>query len=244
MMGTHRLGYVVATHPEDHSVDLVMCDDGSRLIGIQVLSKNGSTRTGSVDMPAVPAKANKWDITQATGQDQKAVVAYVGRNPVVIGFLIPQINQMLFNDPLLAFSRHQSDVIKAIDGDGNIDIRHPGGLRIRIGETPEHADFSGKNTDANFAVDRNQSRKPFIRVSMPGDSMVLTVTPDGVVTMTSAGPVTVTAPMVTLNAPETLITGHLTVMGDAEIEGVSSRNHVHDGVRAGPDTSGHPVLGS
>ena len=74
-----RKGIVVDTHPEDHSVDLVMTDDGSRLIGVKVLSQNGSSRSGSVDMPEVSGRKNKWDISQKTGQEVLAAVAFMGR---------------------------------------------------------------------------------------------------------------------------------------------------------------------
>lgn len=180
-----RIGYVVATHPEDHSVDLVMTDDGSRMIGVQVVTMNGSTRTGSVDMPAVPEKANKWDITRETGQDMKALVAFVGRTPVVTGFLYPQVNQMLSNDPKMRVFRHQSDVVSIIDGDGNIDLRHPSGFAIRIGETPDHIDPTAKNADASLAIDRNTDRLAYMRISTAGNTAVITVSPTGAISIQS-----------------------------------------------------------
>ncbi|WP_288075268.1 hypothetical protein [Pseudomonas sp.] len=176
---TLRQGVVVATHPEDHSVDLVMVDNGERLTGVQVVTPNGSARTGTVDMPSVPERKDKWDITQNTGQDMKAMVAYVGRNPVVLGFLYPQINQMLFNDPKTRVSRHQSDVISTIDGDGNISLQHPGGAFIQIGEKPEKPDLANKNADASLKPDRNTGKKVYLRVELAGNVARLTMTPDG-----------------------------------------------------------------
>lgn len=44
-----RLGRVVAIHPEDNSVDIVMTDDGARLVGVQALSHAAGTRSGLVD---------------------------------------------------------------------------------------------------------------------------------------------------------------------------------------------------
>lgn len=224
-----RLGYVVATHPEDYSVDLVMADDGSRMVGVQVMTGNGSTRSGSVDLPAVPDKADKWDVTKLTGQDMKAVVSFIGRQPVVAGFLFPQVSQMTMADPKTRLFRHQSDVVSVIDGDGNIDLRHPSGFSIRIGETPDHRDPAGANADGNLALDRNTGRRAFLRVSTGGGTAVLTITPDGEVSLTcdktvmidAKEAVTVKTPeSVTLDTPQTTCTGNLTVVGSLSVQGV------------------------
>lgn len=223
-----RQGIVVATHPEDHSVDLVMLDDGARLVGVQVQTSNGSTRSGTIDLPAVPAKKNKWDITQRTGQDMLALVDYVGRNPVVTGFLYPQINQMLQKDPKALYSRHQSDVEWGIDGDGNIQVTHPGGAYIRIGETPDKVDTAGKNADGNSKIDRNTGRKVNVRVGLAGNAVVLTMTPDGNVTIMLDKDFTIEAKGkgllkapdgITLDSPETRCTGNLTVDGALTFKG-------------------------
>lgn len=182
-----RRGIVVATHPEDHSVDLVMSDDGSRLVGVQVLTPSGSTRTGTVDLPAVPQKADKWDITQQTDQEMIAMVGYMGANPVVVGFLYPQVNQILSNDPKRRISRHQSDVQWSIDGDGNIQLDHPSGTYIRIGESPDREETAGANADGNAAFDRNTGRQVNIRIGMAGGSFDLTITPSGQLLVNAQG---------------------------------------------------------
>lgn len=234
-MSSGRIGYVVATHPDDHSVDLVMADDGSRLVGVQVSTMNGSTRSGSVDLPAVPDKADKWDISKLTGQDMKALVDYYGRTPVVTGFLYPQINQILSKDPKLRYDRHQSDVISSIDGDGNIQVEHPCGAYVRFGETPDKVSLEGKNADANSKVDRNTGRKAFFRIGLGGNAVVVTMTPDGDVTMKldkdfsvdatgnaniACKAATVTASeSATIDSPETFVKGNLTVDGKLTYKG-------------------------
>jgi len=179
-----KKGIVVATHPSDHSVDLVLAD-GRRMVGVQVATPNGSTRSGTFDMPAVPEKADKWDITKLTGQDQIALVDFVGDIPVVVGFLFPQISQMTFDDPKMRVTRHQSDVLQMVDGNGNIDLIHPSGFAVRIGETPDHAQPAAKNTDASLAVDRNVGRKPYIRITMADGTAQVTIAPDGAITVTT-----------------------------------------------------------
>lgn len=177
-----RQGIVVGTHPEDHSVDLVMTDTGERLTGVQVMTPSGSARSGTIDLPAVPKKKNRWDITERTDQEMIAVVDYIGRNPVVSGFLYPQVNQMLSKDPKRRITRHQSDVQWSIDGDGNIQLDHPSGTYIRIGEAPDREETAGKNADANAKTDRNTGRKVNVRIGLAGNTVVLTMTPDGEVT--------------------------------------------------------------
>jgi hypothetical protein len=188
-----RLAVVVDTHPEDHSVDLVMTDTGERLTGVQVMTPSGSTRTGTVDLPAVPKKKNKWDITEKTDQEMIAVVDYIGRQPVVGGFLYPQVNQVLSADPKRRVSRHQSDVQWSIDGDGNIQLDHPSGTYIRIGEAPDREDTEGKNADGNAKADRNTGRKVNVRIGLAGNAVVLTMTPDGAVSLTMEQDFTVEA---------------------------------------------------
>ena len=179
-----RKGIVVATHPEDPSVDIVMVDDGSRLTGVQLMAPMGaSARTGSIDLPEVPEKKDKWDITKETGQDMIAIVDYVGRTPVVTGFMFPQISQMTFKDPKMRFNRHQSDVMSYIDGDGNMGIMHPGGAFIQIGEKPEKPELASQNADASLKPDRNTGKKVFLRVALAGNVAELTMTPDGTCTL-------------------------------------------------------------
>lgn len=234
-----RVGIVVATHPEDHSVDLVMADDGSRLVGVQVATMNGSTRSGSVDLPEVKPSGDKWDVSKPTGQDMKAIVAFVGRTPVVAGFLYPQVNQMLLKDPKTRIDRHQSDVVSVIDGNGNIDLRHPSGFAVRIGETPDHLNPAGMNADGNLALDRNTGRRAYMRISTAGNTAVITVSPDGAVTIKckdqvlvdADGHVTVKTPAgVTADTPETRCTGNLQVDGNINasgsiIDGGGNTNH-------------------
>ena len=182
-----RRGIVVDTHPEDNSVDLVMSDDGSRLTGVQVLVKSGSTRSGSVDLPMVPPKGDKWDITTETEQEQIAIVGDLGQGaPVVLGFIYPQISQMGLKkeDKQVAFERHQSDVTRRIDGEANIDFQHPSGFSIRIGETPDHHVYPATDFDEKLAIDRNVERRPYLRVTSAGATINMVFSPDGAITLT------------------------------------------------------------
>lgn len=239
-----RLGVVVETHSEDMAVDMVMTDDGARIVGAQVMSMGASGRTGTVDLPEVKPKGNKWNITQRDKEQQDviAIVGQIGRNPVVLGFIYPQVNQMLFKDGKLRIFRHQSDVMTALDGDGNFQFNHPSGAYVRIGETPDNVDFGSKNADKSLEVTRNKGRKVFVRIGLAEDKAVFTLTPDGDMTAVlerdlmieakgkadikvtgdttvQTANATVKAETVTLDAPETTCTGNLTVEGALAYKG-------------------------
>lgn len=228
-----RRGIVVDTHPEDNSVDLVL-SDGRRLVGVQVLAGSASARTGKIDLPEVPPKANKWDITKTDGQDIIAVVDWVdGEIPLVVGFLYPQISQMTFADKRLKFERHQSDWIKTIDGDGNFQMAHPNGAYIRIAESTEFVDYSGRNFDENLAVDRNTDKQVHIHIQQAGGVMTMTVFPDG--------RIAIKATQVDFDTPLITTTGRIVAQGDVIGQQVSLATHVHTGVITGPMVSGPPV---
>jgi len=248
-----RQAIVVEVHPQDHSVDLVMLDDGTRHIGVQVSTPNGSARSGMVDLPAVPNSGDKWDITKRNGQDMQALVAFVGRSPVVVGMLYPQVNQMLLTDPRARRYRHQSDAETLIDGDGNMQVTHPSGTYIRIGEAIDADTLTGKHADTS-ATDRNQSKRVNIHIGMAGGALELTMTPDGAVSLRmnqglsiDAGmAVTVKAPSVTLDTPTTTLTGDLHVEGSTTVKAITSNGknisstHVHAD-SGGPSVGGPPV---
>lgn len=233
-----RKAIVVETHPEDNSVDLVMSDDGSRLVGVQVVTYGASTRTGLVDLPEIPQRANKWDITQRTGQDIEALVGFIqDGNPVVVGFIYPQISQMTFEEHR-RFNRHRSDVYTTIDEDGNIELYHPSGVFIRIAESPGHEDLTNQNYDQNLKLDRNTKRRLYVRVFIP-DSGTFTMDPLGNATLEMVKTITLLADGGSL----VVRSGGVYCSPDVFAGGVSLRTHRHTGVEPGGGISGPPQGG-
>jgi hypothetical protein len=254
-----RLGRVVAIHPEDNSVDIVMTDDGARLAGVQVLASSASTRSGLVDLP-VPAQPDegdaKWDITKVTESDVIAAVAYFDamRMPVVVGFLYPQINQMLFAEEGRKLDRHHSDVYSAIDKDGNVEWFHPSGTYVRMAVSPEHEDLDGKDFDKKWKTDRNTDKRVSFRLAIKnsdGTKATITIDPDGNVSLAHIGNLNIetsgnaahTAQTITMNADTLMINANVAINSDSMTHnGVDiGRSHRHSGVDAGPDNTGAPV---
>ena len=237
-----RLARVAAVHPEDHSVDLVMIDDGSRYVGVQVLASTAGTDTGVFDLPEPSETGDKWSLSAVRGRDLMAVASMLSGNggPIVLGFLYPQVNGMLFADKNRRVMRHASDVYTTVDGDGNIEVAHPNGTYLRIGETPDHEDLTGQDFDGNWKIEKNVGKSTHLQVVVKAggaQKAKLHIAPDGNIsldhtgdltintdgeasvnvggdtTLVSAGAVLVDAPSVTIDAPTTTCTGALTVQG-------------------------------
>ncbi len=229
-----RLARVAAVHPEDHSVDLVMVDDGSRYAGVQVLAPTAGTDAGVFDMPEPSAGGDKWSLSERRDRDILAVASMLAGAavPIVLGFLYPQVNGMLFADKNRRVMRHASDVYTSIDGDGNMEVAHPNGTYLRIGTSPDHEDLTGQDFDGNWKITKNTGASTHLKLVIkaggaekaslhidPGGNITLehtgtlVVNTDGTANLTAGGAVTVEAPSVTLDTPQTTCTGAMTVQG-------------------------------
>ena len=250
-----RIGYVVETHPEDHSVDLVMADDGSRVVGAQVQTADASARSGSSGLPKItPKGGDKWDITNVPDDAMKAVVSYtMNRSPIVTGFLHPQINQMTPKKGDFGFRRRwPSDVEATVSDSGDVQVTHPNGTYMRIGESTEKA---VPQVADKTATDRNTGRAVSVHVGLAGGVLHLTLKPDGSVELVGAKGAllqfgeasTIRAPALILDA-DVSVAGDLAVAGDTELHGVTSRGvdvsstHRHQ-FSSGPGPGGVPVGG-
>ncbi len=247
-MADPRLGRVVRTHPEDHSLDLVMVDDGSRLAGVQVLSPSASTNTGVADLtePDISSTGNPWDLTASKGRDVLAVVQFIGRVPIVMGFIFPQICQMTFPDTNRRVNRHASDWYTTVDDAGNFEAYHPSGTYFRIGSSPAHEDLTGKDFDGRWKIDQNTQSAVHVHLGVANagapvasvdidPSGNVSVQNNGTATVTSGGAATVTAPSVTVDSPSSTFTGAVTVQGLLTYQ---------DGIAGSGGSNGSAISGS
>lgn len=241
-----KLARVVATHPHDHSVDLVMIEDNTRIAGVQVLTSSASGNSGTHDLPEPDrGGGDKWAIAEPTDRDMIAVVGSVGRTAVVVGFLFPQISQMLFKDKNRRVMRHASDVYTSIDGQGNAEFHHPSGAYVRFGTSPAHEDLTGADSDGKWAISKNTGNQVHIHIEQAGGKASLDIAPDGAivvntkatVTVNSDGLVKVVAPTVTLDTPTTNCTGNLNVTGVTTTGGF-----VSNGTAGGASITGNVAI--
>lgn len=189
---TMSLGRVVAVHPEDNSVDLVMVADNARMVAVQVLSGAASGSTGLADLtdPLPANDADKWDRFTPTARDITAVVGYIGRHPVVVGFLFPQVSQVLFARTNFRVDRHASDAYSTLDEGGNFEWAHPSGTFVRVAESPEHEDLTGMDFDGRWAIGRNTDTAPWLSIMVKAagvEAARLRIDPMGNVTLAHAG---------------------------------------------------------
>ena len=222
-----KLAKVVAMHPEDNSADIVFLDNGARAVGVPIIAGVGaSSRTGTVDSPDPTVGVDKWAPQDSNATDVTAVVGWIQNQPIITGFLFPQVSQMLFADRNRRIVRHTSDVYSTIDGMGNAEFYHPSGAYVRFGTSPAHEDLTGKDLDGKWAL---QAGLPVhIHIEQAGGVASIDMAPSGAIVVNTAstldvtatgavnvtaGGATVTAPTVKIDSPITHCTGALTVDG-------------------------------
>jgi hypothetical protein len=193
-MSSLRIAKVTGITPGGYAVDLLFLDDRANVPGVQVLAPSAGTNFGYNDL-AVPTKAGVTDPALTNDRDIYAVCAYVGRTPVVLGFLYPQVCQMLFTDMERRIDRHASDVYTSIDTHGNLELFHPSGTYMRIGTSPNHEDLTGKDFDKKWKIAKNTDKAVHVhlRVSNAGSSVAsIDIDPDGNIVEQNNGNVTAT----------------------------------------------------
>lgn len=201
------LARVVKVHWESHSVDLVMSVDGRAMSGVRVMSPMASTDSGLSDL-AMPVAGNPLGLkaVKDNERDVLAVVSYFNGLPVVLGFLHPRASQILFKDQERMIDRHASDVYKTIDKNGNMELRHPSGLYIRIATDTAHEDLTGKDFNKKWKITKNTDKQVHLHIEQAGGKATLDIAPDGAIAITTATTVSVNA------------TGNATVTSGGNVE--------------------------
>lgn len=246
-----ELARVVAVHPEANSVDIQVMRDGRRIAGVQCVGQFCGTDFGVSGM--VPPAAEGYDKAPSGTRDIMAVVAFMGTHSIVLGFLYPQVCQMLFGEVGRFISRYPSDVYSTVSPTGDFEFYHPSGAFVRFGESTAHEDLTGKDYDGKWRASKNTGRKVSIHVEQAGGTAAVTIDPDGNVfiehdgdlavktggkaSFSSGGAMSFTAPNIKLTGA-TKIDGDLTVTGDAVAGGISLQSHTHteqgDGAKVSP----------
>lgn len=191
-----KIGKVLSVHREDHSVDLVFLD-GNVVTQVPVLTSGLGSNFGLVNMVAPsydPDQLAKktYPETQASAVHSAANTSKVGRDlyalilqaegnllgtakMAVVGFLPPQVSEMLFARHEISGStgaqaasaelegefddfmlyRHPADVQVTMDKKGKLSIQHPNGSRITMGEDVGGVDLTKKDYDKRYELRHN-----------------------------------------------------------------------------------------
>lgn len=249
-----QLGIVVASYPQGNAVDVLLPDSGSRLTNVQVMLA-GSDSTGTVDLPdpGLPADDTRWNLTNTPARNIIAVIGSYKGNPVCLGFLLPQVNQMTFAQLNRRIVRHASDVYSTIDQHGNTELYHPSGTFFRIGTTAAHEDLTGLDYDALWKIAKNTTTAVYVHLTVANAGVVkatLEVDPSGNVTLvnqgnlnaTVTGNMTVTANQISLNGVTIDASGNVhspaTITGATDVIAatISGKTHKHHDPQGGDVT--------
>lgn len=195
-----RLGRITKVWHESRTADVLMIDGP----GAQPLLR----------VPVLTATPDSWDIpdvehsgdSTATGEREMFVaMAPLGINRWgIVGFLPGAKRPSMFGDGR-SMVRNGAGVYSTTDKTGNMELYHPSGTFVRIG-TPGHESLLGKDLDEQFAIPANTASTPTITIGLAAAGVstgTITITPDGSITMTTAGAVEIeTASTVTVTAGE------------------------------------------
>lgn len=211
-MADLRIAKVMKVHPEANAVDIVYVDTLARVPLVQVMG-HVTSNTGIVDLPEPTAPKAPGDITPTDDRDVYAIVGCVGPIPVVMGFLAPQVSHLMFKGRSnFRVNRHASDVYSTLEDDGSFSMAWPNGTYLKVSETLALEDLAGADYDGKWAVKRNKTKAPKVRLMVKNGAGVQKALIDidastGNVAMTFAGNLT------------QVVTGNLsqTVQGNASL---------------------------
>ena len=222
-----RIAKVMKVHPEANAVDLVFLDNAGRAPMIQVLGA-----FGALDLPEPTPPAREGDTAPTGGVDIYAVTGNVGGIPIVLGFLKPQVAQVLFKGrPNFRVNRHGSGVYSTLEDDGALTMAWPNGTYLKVGEDPDREDLTGADFDGKWANEnRNAGKKTHMRLVVRdgGETKVqIQITPQGYLQMVLdkdlvlaiAGGITGKVNNVDLEVP-----AGVTVKGDVTAKSLSSES--------------------
>ena len=145
------IGRVVRVWPESHSVD-VMLLAGGLLEKVQLMSGFAGVGFGNSGLPALAE--TKSPLPEGDDAPMWAIVGYLGHvtRPVCLGFLYPEVTQMLFSERGLHISRHESGIYNLLDTAGNYELAFPDGTFLKVGYSAEKRDLEGKDFDGKWHI--------------------------------------------------------------------------------------------
>jgi hypothetical protein len=206
---------VVAWNSESNSVDVVLMQDNRRFSGVQILSKSAGGDFGHYGL-GIPTETG-FEAKTTRKRDVFCLVGFAGTNPVVMGFLFPQVTQMLFSkdaDPRyheMEVDRHPSDVYKIVDGDGNFEVHHPSGAYIRIAEDPSFEVLDAKDYLERWKIEKNTEKRVHIHVEQADGKAWIDIDPDG--------NIVVNGPVLLCQTPKMIVEGDVTITGTLHVDG-------------------------
>jgi len=258
---------VCGVHNGANAVDLLMLRNGQAIPMVQCMCDLSGTDFGESGLvaPTVTDPNNEYDPQASGNRDIIACVGFVGKRPIVLGFVYPQVCQMLFDESVFSarIKRDPSDVYCYTDDNGNFEFYHPSGTYLRIATDTTHKDLTGLDLDGKWKISKNTSAAVHVHLEVHNGGATkatVDIDPSGNITSTNAGNLTATvngSGGATITTPNGQINlngvtidkngningpGTVTAAGEGTFNGGHTvSHHTHGGVQTGGGTTGLPT---
>lgn len=250
---------VIRFLPSSNTADVVTIDNNISLLNCNICcSMPAGFEYGTRYFPTHDDQNPEVEYVNSAG-DIYCVAAFLENdynNAAILGFIFPTQTTLSIAEYGLFIFRHESDVMWMVRGDGTVQIYHPSGSIIKIGDNdinemtdsisegglyPSKADGLyirpsedyNANKESNLFINWYQGQK--VKLDKDGnvivktrdDSSVLTMTPDGAVTIQTTNTInTITETVnetantaVNIITPITTVDGNIAVTGTVNIDG-------------------------
>jgi hypothetical protein len=190
-----RVARVIKSKPHENAMDIVYLDDGVSAFSVPVMSQHAGYSHGTHYLPDPRPKNGEGGamdvdlgLDKAGDKDMLAVVANLMSNPIILGFMYPDITHNAFDYdkfPDIRVDRHASDFEMVTMGTGAFELRHPSGTSIEIGSVPS---LAGADFNQKYKHKRN------LRNKMPVTLRVKTQSGDAVINIEANGKININSP--------------------------------------------------
>lgn len=168
---TIRLARVTHVHPEGQKMEVIFLDTGDYGRDVQVMTPYGGTDfgfTGGIPSPGEEGHEVNMEENDPGKRHIIAVVATLQGIHICLGYLYPQITHMAFTKSghkNRLVERHTSDFVRTISDAGDMDMCHPGGAHMRVGNGSTPDNLGGGDFDGVYAIKHNTGSTPTITLS-------------------------------------------------------------------------------
>lgn len=161
---TLRMARVTYVYPEGQKMDVIFLDTGDYGRDVQLMTPYGGTDFGlTTGVPAPDEEGHDYN-TEDWDPNKRhinAVVATIQGMHVCLGFLYPQCTHMAFKKDDVGknrlIERHTSDFVRTISDKGDMDLAHPSGAHLRIGEGEAPDTLAGQDFDGVWQLKHNKN---------------------------------------------------------------------------------------
>lgn len=162
---TLRMARVTYVHPEGQKLEVIFLDTGDMGRDVQVMTPYGGTDFGFTSgIPQPGEEGHKPAVEQWDPKKRhiNCVVATMNGMHVCLGFVYPQVTHMAFTrdrDMNRLVERHTSDFVRTISDAGDMDMTHPSGAYLRIGEGEDPDELAGHDYDGVYELKHNLEKR-------------------------------------------------------------------------------------